>query len=973
MTFLRFILCFVQLILQESSAEEITAETLRVSGSASSAPALGRSGRAAFPLLFVHDTLVLTSPNAMARYLNPAAFPAECEGLTDQWLAWEETVLRPAAYGATGPLEQARAELANLPGNLPALAKTLLACTVVAATHTGVNLGRHAPAVSGHLGAGEDAAVDSVVCRADASVVKRRYPKLPVPGARNILVTSALPYVNNVPHLGNIIGCVLSADCYARFVRARGDNVVYVCGTDEYGTATETKAIEEGKTPQEICDHYHAIHADIYRWFDIDFDKFGRTPTRQQTEIGQRMFKRLQQQGMLVEETKDQLYSTGLQKFLADRYVTGTCPKCAYDDARGDQCDGCGGLLNPTELLQPKCKFSGTTPILKPTTHMYLDLPQLEDKLRNYVTEASGAGSWTSNCVAITNHWLRDGLRPRCITRDLKWGTPVPLPGYEDKVFYVWFDAPIGYISITANYTDQWQQWWQPQDPTSTQVELVQFMGKDNVPFHTIIFPSTLIGTGDNWTKMKKISVTEYLNYEGGKFSKSRGTGVFGNDAKDTGIPSEVWRYYLLVNRPENDDSDFHWNDLASKNNGELLANLGNFVNRVVAYTVKNLGGRTPDLVPEAEPAIAALSSEVSKLATEYTKLFDQIKIKEALKCAMNISRAGNQYLQETTFWSAFKTNPALGGAYLRGALGLITCLAAFFQPFMPSVSKSILSQIGLDYEEYTRLDDHALLDRCANLGTVLPRGHTLSHAEPMFRTITPDEVTTLRAKYGGNQAETLQAAAAAAAVAGGGSAQGGKGNDRGGAKSGKDGKGGSGAPAATKPKEDPNRAVDVSRLDLRVGVILEAWRHPDAESLYVEKIDLGEGQPRQVVSGLVKHIPLDQMVGARVVCVCNMKPAKMRGIESQAMVLCGENADASVVEMVRPPPGAQPGDRLGCEGFPGEPDAQLNPKKKVFEGVQLDLKSDKDKVVGYKGVPFRTLTGGEVCTTTTLTDAKIR
>lgn len=272
---------------------------------------------------------------------------------------------------------------------------------------------------------------------------------------------------------------------------------------------------------EEICDKYHAIHKGIYDWFEISCDKFGRTPTRHQTRIAQNIFQSLIAKDNVVEKEMQQLFSEALGKFLADRFITGTCPKCGYEDARGDQCDQCGTLLNPIELLEPKCKFTGTTPIMKSTKHIFIDLPKLVEPLQQYIEATSKLGGWSSNCLQITNAWIRDGLKARCITRDLKWGVPVPLPGYETKVFYVWFDAPIGYISITADYTPGWEQWWKNPE----QVELVQFMGKDNVPFHTVIFPATLIGTGDKWTMMKKISVTEYLNYESGKFSKSRGTG----------------------------------------------------------------------------------------------------------------------------------------------------------------------------------------------------------------------------------------------------------------------------------------------------------------------------------------------------------------------------------------------------------------------------------------------------------------
>jgi methionyl-tRNA synthetase len=330
---------------------------------------------------------------------------------------------------------------------------------------------------------------------------------LPEKDARNILITSALPYVNNVPHLGNIIGCVLSGDVYARFCRLRGYNTLYVCGTDEYGTATETKAIEEKLSCKELCDKYNALHVQTYNWFQIDFDHFGRTTTDQQTEIAQDIYKKLDHNGHVFEDTVTQLYCEKHQSFLADRFVEGTCPLCGYEDARGDQCDKCGKLLNATDLVNPHCKLDGATPVPRDSKHLFLNLTEQQPSLEAWFKEASKNGEWTANSQTITNNWLKEGLKPRCITRDLKWGTAVPRPGFEDKVFYVWFDAPIGYPSITATYTPEWEKWW--KNPKN--VQLYQFMGKDNVPFHTVIFPSTLIGTKDNWTLLHHLSTTGTL------------------------------------------------------------------------------------------------------------------------------------------------------------------------------------------------------------------------------------------------------------------------------------------------------------------------------------------------------------------------------------------------------------------------------------------------------------------------------
>lgn len=343
------------------------------------------------------------------------------------------------------------------------------------------------------------------------STQERANYSMPIPGQRNILITSALPYVNNVPHLGNIIGSVLSADVFSRYCKVRNINSLYICGTDEYGTAIETKAIEDGVSPQEICDKYYQIHSDIYKWFDIGFDHFGRSATPKQTEITQDIFLSLHRNGYIEQKTELQLFCPKHERFLADRFVEGICPRCAYPDARGDQCDKCGNLLDPMELIEPRCKIDGATPVPRNTTHFYVRLDELQPTVQNFVAEQSPR--WSSNATSITQSWLKQGLHPRSITRDLKWGVPVPLEGYQDKVFYVWFDAPIGYISITANYTDaaveggqEWKKWWFHDDKTD--VKLYQFMGKDNVPFHTVLFPASLLGTGQNWTMLHNISTT---------------------------------------------------------------------------------------------------------------------------------------------------------------------------------------------------------------------------------------------------------------------------------------------------------------------------------------------------------------------------------------------------------------------------------------------------------------------------------
>ncbi|KAI7777757.1 hypothetical protein LA080_003104 [Diaporthe eres] len=401
----------------------------------------------------------------------------------------------------------------------------------------------------------------------------------PIPGSRNlnVLITSALPYVNDVPHLGNIIGSVLSADVFARYCRARGLNTLYIGGTDEYGTATEIRASREGCTPKELCDQFHKIHADIYQWFNISFDKFGRTTTQNQTDIAQHIFSRVNDNRILDERVTTRLYCERYGRFLADRYVVGDCPHCGKD-AKGDECDACGSFDDAIELRNPRCNLDacGATPVTRDTRHLFFRLDRLQPQVQAFFDDSAAKGKWSSNGKGQTVGWFKKDLKERSITRDIKFGTPVPsdIPGYEDKVIYNWFDAPIGYLSITAEYTDEWRNWWQPKDPDD--VQLYQFIGKDNVFFHSIFFPATQIATGENWTKVHHLSTTEYLQYEGTKFSKSRGIGVFGDQAKNSGIKADVWRFYLLYHRPEDSDTEFAWDAFIVANNSLLNNNLGN-------------------------------------------------------------------------------------------------------------------------------------------------------------------------------------------------------------------------------------------------------------------------------------------------------------------------------------------------------------------------------------------------------------
>lgn len=568
-----------------------------------------------------------------------------------------------------------------------------------------------------------------------------KYPILPKEDKRNILVTSALPYVNNVPHLGNIIGSTLSADVYSRYAKARNYNTLFICGTDEYGTATETKALEENVTPQALCDKYHKLHKEIYDWFEIEFDHFGRTTTPLQTEIAQHIFLKLNENGYLEEKTMTQLYCEEHNAFLADRFVEGICPKCNYDDARGDQCDKCGVLLNPFELIEPRCKLDNSKPIPKDSTHIYLRLDQLEPEVEKWISVASEKGQWSKNSKSITNSWLRQGLEPRCITRDLIWGTPVPLEKYKHKVLYVWFDATIGYVSITANYLkDQdakdWEKWWRQPE----KVELRQFMGKDNVPFHTVVFPASQIGTREKWTMLHHINTTEYLQYEGGKFSKSRGVGVFGNNARDTGIPPSVWRYHLCSVRPETADSHFSWTEFVTKNNSELLANLGNFVNRLVKFLVAKYNGVVPQFSVTNLVNYDLFLSGINDLLKQYVETMEVGGLRHGLELAMFISARGNQFLQEHKLDNSLYTNhPDVSDAVVGVGVNLIYLLGALISPFMPSTTTQI--------NEILNTAPLAIPD---SFELAIEPGHCIGKPQYLFSRIDEKKIDEWKALFGG-------------------------------------------------------------------------------------------------------------------------------------------------------------------------------------------------------------------------------
>ncbi len=673
-----------------------------------------------------------------------------------------------------------------------------------------------------------------------------------------VLVTSALPYVNNVPHLGNLV-CVISADVYTRFLRLLGKNVISVLGTDEHGTTTETKALEEGITPQECVDKYFAIHKDIYLWFNNDYDCLGRSSSMENHKITKDIFLKLKANGYIIKDIVEQVFCIKCEKFLADRFVEGTCPHCNYENARGDQCEKCGKLLNPEELIEVRCKVCGASPEIRETEHLFIDLPKLRPDLELWMWKKEK--TWSENARTMTNAWLKEGLKPRCITRDLKWG--IPVPDFPNKVFYSWFDAPIGYIGITAENKKDWHDWWH----SSKKTKLVQFMGKDNIPFHTILFPSFLIGAKDDYTLMDSIDVNEYMNYESGKFSKSRGEGVFGDDAKESGIPADVWRYYIMINRPEKADTVFTWGDFQEKLNTELVGNLGNLINRTVVFLSKFYDSKIPKLKENS----LSLKEEYDKIHESY----ENIQLKKALKQIMGVAKSGNQYFQEQEPWKHVKDNPEKAGNALAVLANFAKDLAILAQPFLPATADKIFDQLKLD-KKFLKWE---------NLGKdLLKQGHKIGQPEILFQKLEDKQVIEFKQRFAGK-----------------------------------------------KKVEENKLELPFEILNLRVAEIKEVKDHPEADKLYIMKIDIG--RPSQIVAGLRKHYTKDELLGKKIIVVSNLEPAKLRGQDSNGMLLAADDGKQVGLLFVEE---AKPGDSATMEGVKPKSD-QITIDE--FFRVKLELK----------------------------------
>ena len=736
------------------------------------------------------------------------------------------------------------------------------------------------------------------------------------------LITSALPYVNNIPHLGNLIQ-MLSADVFARFCRSRGYETLYVCGTDEYGTATETKALQENKTPRELCDYYYAIHEDIYKWFDISFDKFGRTSNEECSEITQEIFKLLDQNGFIKEHSSEQLFCPKCNMFLADRFVDGTCPKCGATDARGDQCDTCGTLLDPTQLLNPRCHTCGSTPQIRETKHLYIDLPSIAPKLEEWMEKTSVEGKWSQNAIQMTKAWIRDGLNERAITRDLKWGIKVPKEGYENKVFYVWFNAPIGYMSITKQLANElknegkqtfdWKKWWLPSESAEKfdeKVDLFQFIGKDNIPFHTVVFPSSEIGTGKDFTKLYHMSSTEFLNYESGKFSKSKGIGVFGSDAKESGILSDAWRFYIYYNRPENQDYQFTWKDFQEKYNKELIGNLGNLVNRTLLFINKNYDGQ----IPEGEKD-EALWSEVLKKEQKATELLEWAELKDALHTILEISDLCNKAFQSAEPWKAIKENKKVSDNVLYNLVYVIKDLMILLQPYLPQYTQVVAGYLGKSV--YT-----ATLKNAGNPDSLkwedLGKMEGLSSIKETAVYFTPLDnatVDSFRQKFSGSQASRNEKAEKKQ-------------------KQPKKAK----KEVVILPKEEQAEFFN-KNIELTVAKIIEVKQNPESDKLFIEKLDDGSGKERIIQSGLREYLKEEDLLNKKVLIVSNLAPRTMRGVESAGMLLAGDYTEngKKCVEVIDLS-GVEVGTKITVEGMDECSKPQIISGEDFFS-VQLEAK----------------------------------
>jgi methionyl-tRNA synthetase len=668
-------------------------------------------------------------------------------------------------------------------------------------------------------------------------------------------VTAALPYANGPVHIGHLAGVYLPADIYVRYLRANGRDVKFICGSDEHGVPITIRAQKEGVTPQQVVDKYHAIIRDSFQEFGVSFDIYSRTSSQTHSEVASGFFKKLYDEGKFIEQVSEQYYDEKAGQFLADRYIVGTCPNCGNDNAYGDQCEKCGTSLSPTELISPRSMLSGNQPVLRETKHWYLPLDQYEPWLREWIVEGH-KHDWKTNVYGQCKSWIDQGLHPRAVTRDLDWGVPVPVPGAEGKVLYVWFDAPIGYISATKDLLpDTWETYWKDKG-----TKLVHFIGKDNIVFHCIIFPAMLKAHGE-YILPDNVPANEFLNLEGDKISTSRNWAVWLHEyLQDFPGKADVLRYVLCANAPETKDNDFTWKDFQARNNNELVANLGNFINRAVVLTHEFFGGKVP-----AAGAFTAQDEEVLQHLAEFPKrigdLIENYRFRDALNELMNLTRAGNKYLADTEPWKLIKTDEARTGTVLHVALQLAASLVTLLEPFLPESASRLGRMLG--HEQGTW--------QAAGRANALPAGHQIGEAALLFDKIEDATVEAQVQKL----LDTKQANELANAVA---------------------------APA----KPDIS-FEEFQTMDLRVGTILSAEKVAKTKKLLKLSVDLGFEEPRTIVSGIAEHFVAEALVGQQVQVLLNLAPREIKGIQSQGMLLMAENADGSL-SLMQPSSHVRPG-----------------------------------------------------------------
>ncbi len=682
-------------------------------------------------------------------------------------------------------------------------------------------------------------------------------------------ITAALPYANGPLHIGHIAGAYLPADLYVRYLRMRNRDVVFVCGSDEHGAAITLRAKKEGVSPREIVDKYHHLIKDTFERFGIAFDIYHRTSEPIHHQTAQDFFTKINDLGEFVVQETEQFFDEDYQQFLADRYVTGTCPVCSHPKAYGDQCENCGSTLNPTDLINPISTLSNKTPVLRSTRHWYLPLDKYQPWLESWLLEGK-KGEWKNNVYGQCASWLKEGLQPRSMTRDLDWGVDVPLPGTEGKKLYVWMDAPIGYVSATKQWAadngKDWELYWKQQEDPANNSRLIHFIGKDNIVFHCIIFPAILHAQGD-YLLPDNVPANEFLNLEGDKMSTSRNYAVWLHEYLDDFPGKEdVLRYALASILPENKDADFTWKDFQARNNNELAAILGNFVNRVVVLTNKYYNGVAPQPGNLREHARAlAAYREVQENVAEIEKAIESFRFREALAAFMNIARTGNRFLTEEEPWKKWKTDPEAVAPVLWSCLEIIGAIGVLSKIFLPHTAVRIFDLLQIDGSGFG-WDDAAGRGK----GFIVPPGHQILTGDipVLFEQITDEQIEVQLRKL---HPPVQQAAAEPT-------------NDE--------------AAAPVLPPVKPAISFEEwEKLDIRVGTILEAQRVPKADKLLQFRVDIGS-EVRTIVSGVAEHFSPEDLVGQQVTVLMNLAPRKIRGVESQGMILFAENAAGRLIRV---------------------------------------------------------------------------